>query len=121
MADLSEKGGSDDGSGSGAGTAPPDYTVRRTGFMGFYHRPETQVGRVLLRSFFSFLTFGFSRLRCLDWFVSCAQVCYKLQASLQMLTRPSLQVCSTHCPVSAVVVNSIKALVRILSQRPPQF
>jgi hypothetical protein len=82
MADLSEKGGSDDGSGSGAGTAPPDYTVRRTGFMGFYHRPETQVGRVLLRSFFSFLTSVFPG--CDAWIglfhvprcaISCKQAC----------------------------------------------
>jgi hypothetical protein len=65
MADLSEKGGSDDGSGSGAGTAPPDYTVRRTGFMGFYHRPETQVGRVLLRSFFFVSDFRFFQVAML--------------------------------------------------------
>ncbi|KAJ7367977.1 MFS general substrate transporter [Mycena albidolilacea] len=51
MADLSEKGGSDDGSGSGAGTAPPDYTVRRTGFKGFYYRPETQVAMLGLVCF----------------------------------------------------------------------
>ncbi|KAJ6460310.1 MFS general substrate transporter [Mycena sanguinolenta] len=46
---MSEKGGSDDGSGSG--TAPPEYTERPKGFMGFYTHPQTQIGMLGLICF----------------------------------------------------------------------
>ncbi|KAF7355033.1 hypothetical protein MSAN_01418800 [Mycena sanguinolenta] len=44
MSDKGNMSGSDDGSGSG--TAPPEYTERPKGFMGFYTHPQTQIAMV---------------------------------------------------------------------------
>ncbi|KAJ6516215.1 MFS general substrate transporter [Mycena sanguinolenta] len=49
MSDKGNMSGSDDGSGSG--TAPPEYTERPKGFMGFYAHPQTQIAMVGLICF----------------------------------------------------------------------